>query len=174
MPQSRPLPVALAFVALAALAALGACVKPRNINEPIAGALEYSLPDSAGDVLRAVEASITDEGLDIGLVDREKGLVESRYTDIGSVRASTSREGYSDDERNVRFRFFARPMLGGTTLYGEAVYRPVLGGMSAGNPAGRGQERMVRADHAGREVLARLVARAEERLRLAREQRGGS
>ena len=170
MPQSSPRTLAFALVALATL---GACVKPRNINEPIAGALEYTLPDSAGDVLRAVEASIVDEALDIGLVDREKGLVESRYTDIGSVRASTSREGYSDDERNVRFRFFARPMLGGTTLYGEVVYRPVIGGMASGNQqAGRGQERMVRADHAGREVLARIVARAEERLRLAREQRG--
>jgi len=169
MSQPRSRSLALLF---AALATVGACVQPRNINEPIPGALEYTLPDSAGEVLRAVEASIVDEAIDIGLVDREKGLVESRYVDIGSVRATTSREGYSDDERNVRFRFFARPMLGGTTLYGEVVYRPVLGGMSTGNPAGRGQERMVRADHAGREVLARIVARAEERLRVAREQRG--
>jgi hypothetical protein len=171
MTQRRPHSLAFALVVVAALAA---CVQPRNINEPIPGAMEYSLPDSAGEVLRAVEASIIDEALDIGLVDREKGLVESRYTDIGSVRATTSREGYSDDERNVRFRFFARPMLGGTTLYGEVVYRPVLGGMSTGNAAGRGQERMVRADHAGREVLARIVARAEERLRVAREQRGSA
>jgi len=150
--------------AVAAALLLAACVKPRDITQPVAGAVERSYPDSAQFVLAAVTRALVDETIDIGLEDRTKGLVESRYEDVGSLRSSISREGYTDAERMVRFRFFTQGMLGGTRLVGEAVYRPTMTG-------GRAMERMVPPDHAAREVLARLYQRVDDQLQQDRAKR---
>ena len=162
MPLSRRRPL-LALAIAAALAAV-ACVKPRDISQPVPGAVSHAFPDSARYVLEAVKRAMIDETIDIGLEDPQRGLVESRYEDVGSLRASTSREDYTQNERMVRFRFFVRTMLGGTNLVGEAVYRPTGTG-------GRSMERMVPNDHAAREVLTRVYQRVAERLENERRQR---
>lgn len=145
---------------------LAACARPRDILEPVEGALSFTFPDSARQVLDAAAYAITDEGVDIGLLDRKRSVIESQWVDIGALRASVSREGYVGNDRNVLFRFRTRRVLGGTSLVGEVVYRPT--------GAGKAQERMVPTDHAGREVLARMFGRVDERLRRDREKRAQS
>ena len=161
-PRAHILPgAALAVLALGA--ALG-CVKPRDITQPVPGAVSHAFPDSAQYVTAALKQAMIDETIDIGLEDAQRGIVESRYEDVGSLRASTSREDYSENERMVRFRFFVQRMLGGTNVVGEAVYRPTGTG-------GRSMERMVPPEHAAREVLTRIYERVEERLQNERRQR---
>ena len=152
-----------AALVLALCLAVAACTRPRNILEPVEGALTYTFADSAPHVLDAASYAIIDEGVDIGLLDRKRSVVESEWVDIGSVRASVSREGYMGADRVVLFRLRTRRVLGGTSLIGDAVYRPAGGG--------RALEQMVPRDHAGREVLARMFTRVEERLRRDREKR---
>ena len=162
MSLSRPRRILL--VPLAAALAVAACVKPRDISQPVPGAVSHAFPDSARFVLEAVKQAMIDETIDIGLEDPQRGLVESRYEDVGSLRATTSREDYTENERMVRFRFFVQRMLGGTNLVGEVVYRPTGTG-------GRAMERMVPSDHAAREVLTRVYQRVDERLQNERRQR---
>ena len=138
-----------------------ACARPRDVLEPVEGALTFTFPDSARVVLDAAAYAVTDEGIDIGLLDRKRSVVESEWIDIGAVRASVSRESYMDSDRNVLFRLRTRRVLGGTSLIGEVVYRP------AG--AGRAMEQMVPREHAGREVLVRMFTRVDERLKRDRE-----
>ena len=163
--RRRRMALALTAVALAALA--GACVKPRDITQPVPDAVERLYPDSSRYLLDAAAQAMIDEAMLVELVDRDRGLIESRYIDIGALRASTSREGYPERERMVRFRFRTRSVLGGTQLVGEAVYRPIGGGSA--------MERMVRADHAAREVLDRLYIRIDDQLqRIRARQRAGT
>jgi hypothetical protein len=162
--RSRRAPRALLLLLCTGL--LAACARPRDILEPVEGALSYTFPDSSRQVLDAAAYAITDEGVDIGQLDRKRSVIESQWVDIGSVRASVSREGYIGSDRNVLFRFRTRRVLGGTSLIGEVVYRP--------SGAGRASERMVPTDHAGREVLARMFVRVDERLRREREKRAQS
>ena len=161
-PAAR-LRIALTVAALAVALAAGACVKPRDITQPVPDALERLYPDSANYLLDAAVQSMIDEAMQIELEDRTRGLIESRYIDIGSLRATTSREGYPERERMVRFRFRTRSVLGGTQLIGEAVYRPIGGGSA--------MERMVRPDHAAREVLDRLYVRIDDQLQRSRAKR---
>jgi len=158
----RRAPRALLPLALALAVAAG-CARPRDILEPVEGALTYTFADSARFVLDAAAYAITDEGVDIGLLDRKRSVVESEWVDIGSVRATVSREGYMGADRVVLFRMRTRRVLGGTSLIGEAVYRPAGGG--------RALEQMVPRDHAAREVLVRMFGRVEDRLRRDREKR---
>ena len=154
-------------VAILILAApiLPGCVSARNIQEPISGAIEVTLPDSTRHVIKAAESAIADEGVGIELSDRKRGFVESEIIDIGAVRAMADRSSYHPAERSVRFRFWTRPTFGGTRLSAEVVYRFM------GANGGRAMERMVPSDHAGREVLARMITRIEIRLREGRESR---
>ena len=156
-------PRALLLPAVLVLGLLAACSRPRDILEPVEGALNYTFPDSARHVLDASAYAITDEGIEIALMDRKRSVVESRWVDIGAVNASVSREGYIGADRVVMFRLRTRRVLGGTSLIGEAVYRPTGGGRSL--------EQMVPREHAGREVLVRMFTRVDERLRRDREKR---
>lgn len=150
---------------LVSIIAMG-CVKARNIQQPVPGAIEVTLPDSVPHVIDAAETVITDEGIGIQLSDRKRGVVESSFIDIGQVRATTDRSSYLPDERNVRFRFWTRPTFGGTRLSAEVVFYQFLG-----IDSGRAMEKMVPADHAGREVVTRMVAKIEARLRAQRDKR---
>ncbi|MBC7789764.1 MAG: hypothetical protein H7Z74_07445 [Anaerolineae bacterium] len=141
----------------------GACVSARNIQQPVAGAIEVTLPDSARYVIDAAENAISDEGVGIELSDRKRGFVESDVIDIGAVKARTDRSSYLPSERNVRFRFWTFPTFGGTRLSAEVVYQFM------GSEGGRAMERMVPTDHAGREVLTRMVARIDAHLRERRD-----
>jgi hypothetical protein len=58
----------------------------------------------------------------------------------------------------VRFRFIARRTFGASRLYGEVTYEPYP-------DAGRRGERAAAADNPARAVLARMMARIDERLR---------
>ena len=145
------------------LGLLTGCARPRDILEPVEGALTYNFPDSSRFVLDAASYAIIDEGVNIGLLDKKRSVVESEWVDIGALRASVSREGYIGPDRVVLFRLRTRRVFGGTSLIGEAVYRP------AG--VGRAMEQMVPRDHAGREVLVRMFRRIEERLVEGRERR---
>jgi hypothetical protein len=158
---SRRAPRALLLALCLGVAA--GCARPRDILEPVEGALTYTFPDSARHVLDAASYAIVDEGVDIGLLDKKRSVVESEWVDIGALRASVSREGYVGPERVVLFRLRTRRVFGGTSLIGEAVYRPAGGG--------RALEQMVPRDHAGREVLVRMFRRVEERLVESREKR---
>ena len=151
---------------LACLVLLAGCARPRDILEPVEGALDFTFPDSARQVLDAAAYAITDEGIEIGMLDRKRNVIESEWIDIGAVRASVSREGYFGSDRVVLFRFRTRRVLGGTSLIGEVVYRPT--------GAGKAQEQMVPRGHAGREVLTRMFSRVDERLRRNREKRAGA
>ena len=157
--HARSLP-ALAAVALLLLAA--ACARPRDIRQPVSGALAFTFPDSALRVIDAAIGAVTDEGVPLRFTDRKQMYVESDYVDIGSLRASTSREAYSSNERLVKFQFRAEPTFGATRLTGEVIYLP-LGGQS------RAMERMVPEQHAGREVLQRMFVRVNQRLQRERE-----
>lgn len=148
--------------------ALTGCVRPRNIHEPVPGAFEVVIPDSSRYLVEAAEYAITAEGIRIDMSDRKRALVESDFIDIGAVRATTDRSAYVGPERLVKFRFRARPTLGGSRLIGEAIYH------LAGPSSGRAMERMVPEEHAGREVLIRMMARIEKRAReerVAREEK---
>ncbi len=150
---------------LTTVAAFG-CVKARNIQQPVPEAIEVTLPDSVRYVIDAAESAITDEGIGIELSDRKRGLVESAFIDIGQVRAMADRSTYHPDERNVRFRFWTRPTFGGTRLFAEVVFNQFLG-----TDGGRAMEKMVPSDHAGREVVTRMLAKIQLRLREQRDKR---
>jgi hypothetical protein len=152
-----------ALLAVLCLGLAAGCSRPRDIMEPVEGALNYTFPDSSRYVFDAASYAIVDEGVDIGLIDKKRSVVESQWVDIGALRASVSREGYIGADRVVLFRLRTRRVLGGTTLIGEVVYRPAGGG--------RALEQMVPRDHAGREVLVRMFKSVEDRLIEGREKR---
>jgi intein/homing endonuclease len=141
-----------------------ACAYPRNIFEPVPGSFEITVPDSVREATDAAAAALSDEGLRVLQHDRRRGFVESDYVDIGAVKSTIDRSTYVGNERLVKFQFFARRTFGGTRVSGAAIYRPASGG-------GRAEERMVPAEHAGREVLTRLLARVDSHLAEERRKR---
>ncbi len=147
----------VALLALSLLVQAGSCVPPRRIEDPVPGAVQFSLPDSARYVLDAAAYAITDEGLSITQKDRTRMLVESGFVDIGTLRTRNDRSAYVGPERVVKFRFRTRTTFGATNLIGEAVYR-------VDENAGRAGERMVPEGHAALEVLTRMFGRINARL----------
>jgi hypothetical protein len=138
------------LLAVAAVAAAG-CVRQRDIFAPVPGAVERTLPDtSVNAVLDAAVQAITDRGLSVAQIDRERGFVESVYADIAAIRSDIDAGTAMGIERNVRFRFRAIPSFGAINLYGEAVYQ-------LGDFGGRASERMVPEAHPARRVLGEMI-----------------
>lgn len=150
----------LLFTTLATLA----CVRPRNILEPVPGAFEATYPDSAHYVLEAAAYAVTDFAVPIFQYDKNRHYLETRFIDVASFPATVSREGYMGNERLVKFQFRTLPTFGATRLIGEVIYRPPGGDT-------RAMERMVPPEHVGREMLQRLYNRIEERLVRERAER---
>ena len=144
--------------------AIAACARPRNILEPVPGAYAATYPDSAKYVLEAVAYAISDFAVPIVQYDRKRQYIESGYIDVGNFPASVSRDAYMGNERLVKFQFRTLPTFGATRLIGEVMYRPLGGGS-------RAMEKMVPPDHVGREMLARLYKRIDERLENDRKER---
>ena len=136
---------------------VAACARPRNILEPVPGAIEMTYPDSAKYVLEAVAWALTDYSVPIVQYDKERQYIESRYIDVANFPASITREGYMGNERLVKFQFRTLRTFGATRLIGEVIYHPPGG-------EARAMERMVPPEHVGREMLARLYHRVGERL----------
>jgi hypothetical protein len=151
------------LVVIVGLATL-ACVRPRNILEPVEGAFEATYPDSAHYVLEAAAYAVTDFAVPIIQYDKRRQYLETEYIDVANFPATVSREGYMGNERLVKFQFRTLPTFGATRLIGEVMYRPA-GGES------RAMERMVPPEHVGREMLTRLYARIQERLVRERAER---
>jgi hypothetical protein len=157
----------LSAALLAGALALGAgCARPRDISQPVPGALVRSYPDSADAVFEAAAYAITDEGFDIVQQDRRRSYVESRWVDANALRvpigATVPQTG---TDRVVRFQFRTERTFGATRLVGEAVTR------LTGRYGGRADDDMVPANHPARAVLERMFERVDERLRTARERR---
>lgn len=159
----RALPTALVG-ALALVAA--ACARPRDIMQPVPGALVRTYPDSTRDVFDAASWALNDEAFPIVQQDRKRGYIESGWIDAHMLRvplgAATIQMG---SDRVVRFQFRTERTFGATRLIGEAVTR------SIGDYGGRADDDMVPANHPARAVLERMYARVEERLTKARERR---
>ena len=154
-----------AGLAGAALLAAG-CARPRDISQPVPGALVRTFPDSADAVFEAAAYAITDEGFDVVQQDRKRGYVESRWVDANALRVPIgSTVPQSGTDRVVRFQFRTERTFGATRLVGEAVTR------LTGGYGGRADDDMVPANHPARAVLERMFGRVEERLRAERERR---
>ena len=146
--------------ALAALvlvtAAAGACVQPRDIREPVDGAVVVTFPDSARPIFDATVAALNDEPIRIALTDRPRGVIETDYIDLTSVRLSVNMSEEPMADRMVKFRFRTRTTLGATHLVAEAIRKPLSGGAA--------MERMLPPTHPGHQVLRRVLTRVDERL----------
>jgi len=154
-----------AALAAAALLAAG-CARPRDISQPLPGALVRTFPDSADAVFEAAAYAITDEGFDIVQQDRKRGYVESRWVGANALRVPIgSTVPQTGTDRVVRFQFRTERTFGATRLVGEAVTR------LTGDYGGRADDDMVPANHPARAVLERMFGRVEERLRTERERR---
>ena len=151
---------ALAAVALVALVA-AACATPRNIRQPVDGAVAVTFPDSARPIFDATIAALRDEPIRIVLSDRASGVIETEYIDITSVRTSIDMSEEPMADRMVKFRFRTRTTLGATQLIAEAIRRPFSGGAA--------MERMLPPGHAARQVLNRVLANVDERLAAQRQ-----
>lgn len=143
---------------LAALAALAACTRPRRIFDPVPGAVQVVLADSASEIQTAVERAITDEGLPVDQSDRARGIVQSAPVDVDLLKTLGSTATMTDADRIVTFRFYIRSDLGATRLFAEAVYQPT-------GTEVRSMERMVPEDHPARAVLARMLDKVQRHLR---------
>jgi hypothetical protein len=161
----RALRRALAL-ALALLAAAAACARPRDIMQPVPGAMVRTYPDSARDVFDAASWALVDEAFTIVQQDRKRGYIETDWMDAHTLRipvgAATIQMG---SDRVVRFQFRTERTFGATRLVGEAVTR------SIGDYGGRADDDMVPANHPARAVLERMYARVDERLTKERERR---
>ena len=146
----------LLLSALCSLAVL-ACVRGRRIGDPVPGAVQVVLQDSASVALAAFERAIVDEGVPIYVTDRDRSFVESQPIDVAALKTLGNPDGLSDAERVVRFRFYVRRDLGATRVFGEALYQ--LGGADL-----RAMQRMVPDDHPARQVLARMIEKAQRYL----------
>ena len=144
--------------AVAALVALlaAACATPRNIRQPVDGAVVVTFPDSARPIFDATIAALRDEPIRIVLSDLASGVIETEYIDITSVRTSVDMSEEPMADRMVKFRFRTRTTLGATHLVAEAIRRPFSGGAA--------MERMLPPDHPARQVLNRVIANVDERL----------
>ncbi len=133
-----------------------ACVQPRDIRQPVDGAVVVTYPDSARPIFDATVAALNDEPIRIALTDRDKGVIETDYIDITSVRLSVNMAEEPMADRMVKFRFRTRTTLGATHLVAEAIRRPLSGGAA--------MERMLPPTHPGHQVLRRILGRVDERL----------
>lgn len=140
---------------LAATAAI-ACVQPRDIREPVDGAVVVTFPDSARPIFDATIAALNDEPIRIVLSDRAKGVIETEYIDLTSVRLSVNMSEEPMADRMVKFRFRTRNILGATNLIGEVIRRPLSGGAA--------MERMLPPTHPGHQVLRRILSEVDQRL----------
>ena len=143
------------FLALAAVTAL-ACVQPRDIREPVDGAVVVTFPDSARPIFDATVDAINDEPIRIALTDRAKGVIETDYIDLISVRLSVNMSEEPVSDRMVKFRFRTRTTLGATHLVAEAIRKPLSGGAA--------MERMLPPTHPGHQVLRRILSRVDQQL----------
>ena len=116
--------LARAYVALAAVAAI-ACVQPRDIREPVDDAIVVTFPDSARPIFDATVDALNDEPIRIALTDRAKGVIETDYIDLTSVRLSVNMSEEPMADRMVKFRFRTRTTLGATHLVAEAIRKPL-------------------------------------------------
>lgn len=153
------------MVVIAGVAVTWGCARPRDLRQPVPGALEVTVPDSARDVLEAATLAITDEAMRVVLHDERRTYVESDFIDISLLKVREDWLGYSKDDRLVKFQFRALPTFGGTRVVAEAVYRPT------GVEGGRMMDRMVPPSHPGQEVLRRMLDRVDEHLRETRAER---
>ena len=147
--------VASFALAAAAVTVIG-CASPRDIREPVEGAVVVTLPDSARWIYEATIDALNDEPIRIALTDRRAGLVETDYIDLSSVRLSVNMEDLPMAERMVKFRFRTRTTFGATDLIAEVMGRRPGGGAA--------NERMLPPGHPSRQVLMRLIEGIRERL----------
>lgn len=151
--------LARACLALGAVAAI-ACVQPRDIREPVDGAVVVTFPDSARPIFDATVDALNDEPIRIALTDRAKGVIETDYIDLTSVRLSVNMSEEPMADRMVKFRFRTRTTLGATHLVAEAIRKPLSGGAA--------MERMLPPTHPGHQVLRRILGRVDEQLAAGR------
>ena len=144
-----------ACFAVAAAAAI-ACVQPRDIREPVEDAVVVTFPDSARLIFDATVAALNDEPIRILITDRAKGVIETDYIDLTSVRLSVNMSEEPIADRTVKFRFRTRTTFGATRLIAEAIRKPLSGGAA--------MERMLPPTHPGHQVLRRVLARVDDRL----------
>ena len=149
----RPLSIGIVAVLLAVTAG---CVQPRDIREPVDGAVVVTFPDSARPIFDATVAALNDEPIRISLTDRAKGVIETDYIDLTSVRLSVNMAEEPTADRTVKFRFRTRTTLGATHLIAEAIRKPVSGGAA--------MERMLPPTHPAHQVLRRILASVDQRL----------
>ena len=142
-------------VGAAAVMVIG-CASPRNIREPVEGAVVVTLPDSARWIYDATIDALNDEPIRIALTDRGAGLIETAYIDLTSVRLPVNMADLPTSERLVKFRFRTRTTFGATNLIAEVMGRRPGGGAA--------NERMLPPDHPSRVVLMRLIEGIRERL----------
>ena len=150
---SRRLSIGIAGVLLATAAA---CVQPRDIRDPVDGAVVVTFPDSARPIFDATVAALNDEPIRILLTDRAKGVIETAYIDLTSVRLSVNMAEEPMADRIVKFRFRTRTTLGATHLVAEAIRKPLSGGAA--------MERMLPPTHPAQQVLRRIISSVDERL----------
>jgi hypothetical protein len=161
-------PAALLAAALLAIASAAGCARPRDIMQPVPGALVRTYADSAADVFEAASWAIIDEGIGITQQDKKRGYVESDWVDARSLRVPIGADvPQTGSDRVVRFQLRIERTFGATRLVGEAVTR------LTGQFGGRADDDMVPANHPARAVLERMFARVDERLRTERERREG-
>ena len=86
LPLARRL--ATAGLAIAAVVTLG-CTAPRNIREPVEQAIVGSSP-TRPPIYDATIAAINDEPIRMLLTDRDRGVIETEYFDLTSVRLSVN------------------------------------------------------------------------------------
>ena len=142
----------VAFVLVGA----AACVQPRDIRDPVDGAVVVTFPDSARLIFDATVAALNDEPIRISLTDRARGVIETDYIDLTSVRLSVNMAEEPMADRMVKFRFRTRTTLGATHLVAEAIRRPLSGGAA--------MERMLPPAHPAHQVLRRILGGVDERL----------
>ena len=149
-----------------ALVSIWACARPRNILEPVQGALSRTYADSARYVFDAAAYAVTDEGIGIVQHDRKRQYIESDWVDVATLRVPIGADvPQFGSDRVVRFQLRTERILGATRLIGEAIVR------QGGASGGRANDRMVPANHPARAVLLRMFARVDERLANERERR---
>lgn len=142
---------------------VAACSSPRSIRDPVEGAVVVTLPDSAALILDATVAALNDEPIQIALIDRDRGIIETDYIDLASVRLPVNVGGEPQADRLVKFRFRTRNTFGATNLIAEAIRRPLSGGAA--------MERMLPPNHPAHYALQRVLRNIDARLTRTRQDR---
>ncbi|HEY2825492.1 MAG TPA: hypothetical protein VGI83_08110 [Gemmatimonadales bacterium] len=146
---------------MAGFLALASC-RP-GAPHPVALAADEALKAPPNVVYDAALATFTEFALALKSNDPERGVLESEYFDVTTVRPEA--RDYPDAERFIRIRVLVGPdtlHASGSRLGVQAIYSP-FGDPTAGTT--RRSERAIPKSHPGMEVVKALVESVKQKTR---------